>query len=332
MRFTTCALAALLVCAAARADEVQLRNGDKLTGTITEIAGGKLTIKTDLAGEVVVDTKDVTTFSTDDPVKLKLKSGERLDARVAPAATTQAVAIEPKGDVAIDDVKQLQTGLRQWKGSIVAGAIISRGNSESDSFNLSANAVRRSEDDRLTLDGAYYLGRQEDPVTGDKFTSVDNWFAQGKYDYFATDQLYYYGVLRIERDRIAGLDLRVMPGVGVGYQWVESPDFNFSTEAGISYVYEDYETGGSDEHLAARLAYHVDKRINEKVTAFHNLEYLPSLERLDDYNILADAGLRATLTEKMFGEAKVEWRYDATPAPGAENNDLRFILGVGWMF
>lgn len=333
MRFHALALAALGVCAiAAQADEVQLSNGDRLTGTITDIAGGKLTIKTDLAGEVTVDTKDVTTFSTNDPVKLKLKDGQRLDTRVGAGATTQSVAIDPRGEVPIGDVKQLQTGLGKWTGSITAGATLSRGNTESDNYSLSAAAVRRTEDDRFTLGAGYYLGRQEDPTTGDKFTSVDNWFAQGKYDYFVSEKLYYYGVLRVERDRIAGLDLRVMPGVGVGYQWVESPDFNFSTEAGLSYVYEDYDTGGSDEHVAARLAYHVDKRFNDKVTGFHNLEYLPSLERLDDYNIIADAGLRAALTTNMFGEAKVEWRYDATPAPGAVNNDLRFILGLGWLF
>ena len=321
----------LFLAGSVLADEVQLSNGDKLTGKITQIAGGKLTIKTDLAGEVTVDTKDVVTFSTADPVNLKLKDGQRLEQKVGAAATTQSVSIENK-DVAISDVKQLQTGLKQWTGSVVAGALLTRGNSDSDNFNLSFNAIRRTEDDRFTLGAGYYFGRQEDPTTGDDSTSVDNWFAQGKYDYFVSEKLYYYGNIRVERDRIAGLDLRVIPGVGLGYQWVEGPAFNFSTEAGLSYVFEKYDEGGSDDHLAARLAYHVDKAVNDKVGVFHNLEYLPSLERLDDYNIIADAGVRADLTEKMFGEAKVEWRYDSTPAPGAENNDLRFILGVGWMF
>jgi len=29
---------------------------------------------------------------------------------------------------------------------------------------------------------------------------------------------------------------------------------------------------------------------------------------------------------------KFEWRYDATPAPDAHKNDLRYTLGVGWTF
>ena len=53
---------------------------------------------------------------------------------------------------------------------------------------------------------------------------------------------------------------------------------------------------------------------------------------LGDFNLNADLGLRAQLTEKMFGEFKVEWRHDASPAPGADENDLRYTIGVGWKF
>ena len=107
---------------------------------------------------------------------------------------------------------------------------------------------------------------------------------------------------------------------------------NFNTEAGIAWVYEDYAVGGSDNHVAARLAYHFDRKFNEKVTFLHNLEYLPSLEDLSDFNVNADAGVRATLTKTMFTQLKVEWRYDATPAPDAAKNDVRYTLGVGWTF
>jgi hypothetical protein len=34
----------------------------------------------------------------------------------------------------------------------------------------------------------------------------------------------------------------------------------------------------------------------------------------------------------MFAEFKAEWKHDSTPAPGAEHNDVRDIVGVGWNF
>jgi hypothetical protein len=54
-----------------RADEVIFNNGDKLTGTVKSVAGGKLTIKTDVAGEVSVDLKDVKTFSTAESLQVR---------------------------------------------------------------------------------------------------------------------------------------------------------------------------------------------------------------------------------------------------------------------
>jgi hypothetical protein len=38
------------------------------------------------------------------------------------------------------------------------------------------------------------------------------------------------------------------------------------------------------------------------------------------------------MTAKMFSEFKFQWQRDSTPAPGALENDTRFLLGVGWAF
>jgi hypothetical protein len=65
----------------------------------------------------------------------------------------------------------------------------------------------------------------------------------------------------------------------------------------------------------------------------HNVEYLPSVtDPAGDFNLNADAGLRAMLTKSMFAEMKIEWKHDSTPAPDAEKNDLRYTLGLGWNF
>lgn len=154
----------------------------------------------------------------------------------------------------------------------------------------------------------------------------------GKYDKFWTQKFYSYATARLEHDRIALLYYRVTPGVGVGYQWYESPGFNFNTEAGVSYVHEEFDNDGSNDFIALRLAYHIDKKLNEKVGLFHNLEYLPAFEDPGDYLLNTDAGIRADVTKNFFSEFKVEWKRDSTPAPGALQNDTRFVLGVGWSF
>lgn len=186
--------------------------------------------------------------------------------------------------------------------------------------------------DRTTLAGGYFFGRQKDQATGDKITSTDNWNALGKYDKFLDEKFYVYGMMKAEHDRIAALNYRLSPGVGVGYQLYDLPDFHVNGEAGINYVYEDYTTGDSEEHVAGRLAYHIDKKLNDTVLVFHNLEWLPAFEDPSDYNLTTDAGIRADMTKTMFSEFRVEWKRDSTPAPGADKNDLKYILGIGWKF
>jgi hypothetical protein len=68
----------LVAVSAARsfADEVLFLNGDRLTGKILSATGGKLTIKTDGAGDVTVDMSKVKTFSTDEPVRVGRKGAE----------------------------------------------------------------------------------------------------------------------------------------------------------------------------------------------------------------------------------------------------------------
>jgi hypothetical protein len=171
-----------------RGDEVLFNNGDRLTGTVLSADGGKLKIKTKIAGEVTVDLKDVKTFTTDEPIEVRTKSGEV----VTGVATTQpseeaagTVAIAPSAgaeaapttmpSIPLADVKYLNFN-QKWTGAVVAGALFARGNTYADQVNVGFDAQRRTIDDRLTFTGQYNFGRERNPDTGDKTTSVDNFY------------------------------------------------------------------------------------------------------------------------------------------------------------
>lgn len=53
------------------ADEVHLKNGDRLTGTIIYFEGQYLFIKTEYAGTVKINNDKVRTFSVANPVNIK---------------------------------------------------------------------------------------------------------------------------------------------------------------------------------------------------------------------------------------------------------------------
>ena len=80
----TLAIAAftLLPCTAL-ADTVVLKNGDHLTGTVTQIVGGKLTVHTGYAGDVVIAFDQVSSVKVDKPIVLsqETKKGKKVDVR-----------------------------------------------------------------------------------------------------------------------------------------------------------------------------------------------------------------------------------------------------------
>ena len=330
-------LVIVLVCGgSAAADEILFKNGDRLTGKIDSMDGTKLVVDSTPAGKVSVDLKDVSTFSTDEPVVLKLADGTVSRQRVGTGPAGQITVVPVGGGaprtVPVTDVKSVSPPGAHWSGTVTVGGLLARGNTDTDSFNASAHFVRRGEQDRLTLDGGYIFGREHIRGSHGKHETADDLFGEAKYDYFFTDRLYGYADLRAEHDTIAGIDLRLVPGVGIGYQWVESPTFSFNTEAGVSFLHRSYSHDGSDDALSARLAYHLTAKLNDKVGVFHDFEYFPGLNRIDNYFIDTDAGIRASITEKMFTEFKIDYRYDSKPAPGRGPSDLRYILGVGWNF
>jgi putative salt-induced outer membrane protein YdiY len=334
---TTVALAVVVFAGAVHADEVTFLNGDRLTGKIISATGGKLVIKTEAAGDVTVDLSKVKTFSTAEPVVLRVGEKTQVSSPVTPGPDGQVQAqmtpATPPAPVPIKEITAINPPPPAWTGSITLNGAFTTGNSETQQIGFNAEASKRWEHDRMSLGAQYLYGRQKDPNTEVSTTTVDYGMGFAKYDHFLTKQLYLYGQVKGERDTVAGLNFRFSPSAGVGYQWFEGPTFNLSTEAGLAWTYEDYEDQGTRDYFGPRLAYAVDWKPLPPVKLYHTLEYLPSFSDITgDYLLNVDAGVQATIWKDFVGDFKIQYRYDSTPAPGRKSTDTRYIVGVGWKF
>ncbi len=365
-------LACALVSSTLLADEVLFSNGERLVGTVKSLDAGKLTVASDSLGELKVDIAKVKRFTADKPATIVLKDGSILYLKIAAfengqlqlAPTTQPVAAGPTtrpatprqppvvrapgttgaptpaataavaaGSLPIAQVQKINPPAPKWTGFITAGAVLTRGNSYTDSVATAVEASRRGEDDRMTLAGDYAYGRQKDTSTGEQFTSIDMWNALAKYDYYFSKDWYGYTGVKATHDRVADLELRLMPSAGVGYQWIESSRTNISTEVGGNWVYEEYSNPTrTNEYFAARFAYHVDHKINDTVSFIHNFEFLPDVSDPANHLINSDAGIRTKLTDRFFAEFKISLNYNSMPPDTKENTDVRYMASLGYTF
>jgi putative salt-induced outer membrane protein YdiY len=200
-------------------------------------------------------------------------------------------------------------------------------------ISASANATKRTEQDRTTVSADYAKGQQEDLDTGETVTIEDWWRAKAKYDYFFSKKAYGYLDGRYEKDAVAALDRRVIVGVGGGYQWIESENMNFSTEFGLASLYEKYDNQtDSNSELSFQVGYNFDKKLRKNIKFTHDLTYYPAIDKFSDYYLTSTAGIRADFTEKIFMTLKAIFNYDATPAIDRGSTDTKYFLGLGYRF
>src|SRR5271155_4085754 len=128
------------------ADQVVLKNGDRLTGTITKSDDKTLIIKTEFAGDVTVQWPAVQELKSSQPLHVQLKSGQTVVGSVEGANGSLNVMTSAQGTVteSKDAVtalrsdseqkayeKSLRPSLAQgWAGGATVGFALTGGNSQ----------------------------------------------------------------------------------------------------------------------------------------------------------------------------------------------------------
>jgi hypothetical protein len=98
-------LLSLLASAPAGADELQLMNGDRLTGTVASLAGGVLTFGTPY-GDIRIPWAEVTRLTIQDPILVVIAGAAPTPVTIVAAADGQAT-LQPGGLVALADITSL---------------------------------------------------------------------------------------------------------------------------------------------------------------------------------------------------------------------------------
>jgi putative salt-induced outer membrane protein YdiY len=324
-----------LLPAAVNADELRLKNGDRLSGQVVRMEEKKLTFKTSYAGEISVKWQEVANLQTNKPIKIVLSDETTLKGKPKPAEEgkmkikmgkivetvsfnlAEVKAINPKPKVTEPPVKM--------KGHVNVGLTSTRGNTETSTHHMDGEFVARTVKNRYTL-GAE-INRAEDD--GEK--TVNNVRGYAKYDHFLTEKWFLYSSASAEKNEFKDLNLRTDLGIGAGYQFFETPMMNLSLETGLAYVNEDYDEGQDNDYPAGRWAVNFDKYFfNKTLQFFHFHEGFVGLEDTDDLFIRSRTGLTVPIYKKFKATAQYKYDWDKNPKQGREKADEMYILTLGY--
>ncbi|USG60593.1 DUF481 domain-containing protein [Sneathiella marina] len=324
--------ALLAVSAAAQADEVFLKNGDRLTGTVVSKAEDKLVFETKYAGKVEINWADISRLTTDQAVRIQLDDDKMLEGPLTAPADNKLEVVDTAAGAKEVDLSQVAainppdlSGLR-YSGFFNIGLKKEEGNTDAETYHIDGEGTFRWPDDRVIV----ALNADYENTDGVNTKQTFNLF--NTYDYFIDEQWFWNNGLSFEHDKYADLRLRTTATTGLGYQIYDTNRTSLSVQAGPGYVVEDFYAGSNSDYAAAIWALRFRHVLLEdwKLEAFHNHRLTQGLENMDDYVFLSQTGVRVPIFDNFQTTLQVNFDRDNAPGAGAKKNDTTYLLTVGY--
>jgi hypothetical protein len=338
----------LLLCAGAtvNAEQVSLKNGDHLTGSIVSMDGKKLVLKTTYAGDVSIDWDSVQQFTSDQPLVVTKSDKQMVTGTVKTedgnyvVTTPQGAQTVAKSDVAVmrspaDQAayeKSLHPGMMEgWTGGGNFGLALARGNSDTTNVALGFDATRKTTTDAWVIDAASIYTTDGSTHT----TSANSFQGAIRYDRNINKRLFAYAVFAGGYDELQDLNYRLMPGGGLGFHAIATPKTTLDLLFGLGYTRESFSSGPTlqvNNLITATVGDEFAYKLGARTTVIQNLYYLPSLNETSNYRVTGNFGIATKLNGWMTANMLFNDRYFSQPVLGNKNNDILFTTGLGFTF
>ncbi|MCJ7684612.1 MAG: DUF481 domain-containing protein [Desulfobacteraceae bacterium] len=335
-------LLTVLFVSAVNADELIMKNGDRLQGTVVSMSLGKLVFKTSYAGEITIKWDQVAKLSTEKPLEAYLRNEQTLIGKVVAqedgTLILQPADGSPSVHVPLAQVKSMERPKPpagwEFDGDVSAGVSKETGNTDTEKYSLIANATISKLPHEVKLYAEFYK------EWANKKLSKDNGLGSATYMRFLTEKWFVFGNGTAEMDKFKDLDLLGNVAVGPGYQFWRSRELNLSAKLGPAYAYEKYTKpmtflNGKNQrtYFAGYWALDFDMWFFDKFfQVFHHNDILYDFRNSENWGFRTRTGVRIPMVMKLFASFQFNYDYDNQPADGTLKWDQSWVFGLGWAF
>jgi putative salt-induced outer membrane protein YdiY len=342
------ALIFVVLCPASLlADQIVLKNGDRLTGSIEQSDTKTLVIKTEFAGEVTVQWPAVQEINSTQALHVTLSDGKTLTGTVTTSEGNLAVATpnmgtvtEPKTSVAklfgekeqAAYEKSLHPGLLEsWKGGATVGFGLTRGNSQTKNLALAFIADRKTLHDHLGLYTNSVYATNDAP--GATPATTANAVQGGiRYDHDFTPRLFAYVGADFQTDALQTLDLRSVFGGGLGWHAIKNDRTTLDLLGGINYTREKYTLLPSRSFAAASAGEELSHKLGMNTLLTQKLYFFPDLNDTGEYRATFNFGTVTKISKWLGWQNAFGDIYVTNPPAGAKQNDILLTTGLNVSF
>lgn len=344
----------LAASAAAAADTVLMRNGDRLSGRVVHQADDRLTLETSYAGTLELDWTEVAEVQLAAPTPVLLRDARVLAVTALvrdgedlllsgppdtgptppglPLGTDSGAASTPMrvDQAQVQHIAPTDSALgrgHQSSGAVNLALTNERGNTDNNDLLLNLRLDYRHQRQRLEVLGEL----QHETSRGERLT--DKWSLFNRYSHDIRGPWYGAAWLRLSKDRDADLRFRYLIGPALGYRLSERPGQQLSAEIGPIYINETYYQDPSDDHWGPGWNIEYEQLLpGERLTFYHRQLGFVGVDADSLTLWLSWTGLRLPLANGFTGTLEYQFEYDSKPGFDARTTDatLRLMLGYQW--
>jgi putative salt-induced outer membrane protein YdiY len=349
---------------AASADQVTLKNGDRLSGAIvkTDDDAKTLLMKTELAGEVTIPWEAVTAILSSQPLHIILSDGRVLAGTVTTTNGKLEVATSDAGTVSAahesikairNDAQQAEVdrlqhpGLRDyWSGMFDLGLSITEGNSSNAALTIAGKASRIVPKNKLTLYYTSIYGR--DSNQSPALTTANAIHGGVRDEFNLRPRVYAFVFTDFDEDALQHLELRNVVGAGLGYHVLKSKKTQFDVFGGASFNQEYFGaytttnpapppaliTVASQARRSAEIVAGetLSTKLGPRTTLSEQLSIFPNLSSTGEYRVTFDANATTKIKSWLGWQTTFCDRYISDPPLGLQGNDILLSTGLRLTF
>jgi putative salt-induced outer membrane protein YdiY len=336
------ALVAGIPFLSAFADQIVMRNGDRLSGKIVRSDEKILVLKTDYAGEIKLKWPEVDTITSTQPLHLQFKDGGTAAGNVTTRGADVVVSkseseseTRPRNTItAIRNSEKeaayqrsLHPGLlEQWEGSINFGFNLTRGNSSTRNLNLAFKAARKTRKDKISLYASSIYATNDEPGATPA-TTANAEQGGARYDRDFDGRMFAFGSGDFQSDELQDLELRSVLGGGLGVHLLKSPAIALDLLGGMNYTRENY-SAYTNSFPAGTFGQELRFKFLSHSEITQRMHFYPDFSNTGEYRFAFQIAEVSKLNSWLGWQTSFSNIYVTNPPAGKQRNDAVLTTGL----
>ncbi|MBU2540856.1 MAG: DUF481 domain-containing protein [Candidatus Omnitrophica bacterium] len=278
------------------AEQVFLKNGDRISGEIIEDDTGAIKINSEATGVISIERSFVERILKDEKAKETDLAGE-----------------VPKA----------------WERKISLGFNKSGGNTQQSQLAFSLFANRKSEFNEFTVGAEAFYSSSENKMD----TQRSSVFIRYASSFGEELNWYNFYKFEAEHDRFADIDYRLVPSIGLGYWFSDEESFKALSECGLGLEHTKFRIDNKDnDEIIIIPRVFLEKKLVHDSRISQDLLLYPTLDEWSRYRLHSETSFLNPISDSLSIRLSFIDDYNSDPPGNTKKNDFRLISALEYSF